>query len=161
MVTSAAARRGLPDFGAYAATKAAQLSLAEALRVELRGQQVAVTSVHPCGTDTEFFRAAIRLSRALPPRRNAIEVHQCAADVARAIVQGIERPRPEVWPLRRFRWLMGLATLFPRITDRIMASRHRPDAEIEPRRRRTVGDAPPAAVADLGAPREPLVQEPL
>ena len=46
IVSSAAARRGLPMFGAYAATKAAQLSLAESLRVELRAQRIAVTSVH-------------------------------------------------------------------------------------------------------------------
>jgi NADP-dependent 3-hydroxy acid dehydrogenase YdfG len=35
IVSSAAARRGLPLFGAYTAMKAAQLSIAEALRVEL------------------------------------------------------------------------------------------------------------------------------
>jgi len=100
MLSSAAARRGLPDFGAYSATKAAQLSLAEALRVELRGRGVAVTSVHPCGTDTEFFRAAIRASGALPPRKNAIEVHQSASEVAEAVLRVIERPRPEAWTLR-------------------------------------------------------------
>ena len=44
------ARRGLPFFGPYAATKAAQLSLAEALRVELKPDRIAVTSVHPVGT---------------------------------------------------------------------------------------------------------------
>ena len=52
IVSSAVARRGLPFFGAYSATKAAQLSLAEAMRVEARPRQIAVTSVHPIGTDT-------------------------------------------------------------------------------------------------------------
>ena len=39
VVSSVLARRVTPLGGAYAATKAAQLSLAEALRVELRGQR--------------------------------------------------------------------------------------------------------------------------
>ncbi len=37
VISSAAARRGLPLFGVYSMTKAAQLSLAEAMRVELSG----------------------------------------------------------------------------------------------------------------------------
>ena len=43
IVSSAVARRGLPFFGAYSATKAAQLSLAEALRVELKPKGITVT----------------------------------------------------------------------------------------------------------------------
>ena len=125
VVSSAAARRGLPDFGAYTATKAAQLSMAEAMRVELRGTGVAVTTVHPVTTATEFFRAAIRLSKARPPRRRGIEAFQSADAVAEAIVRCIERPRPEVWPHRRFRLLMGLAVFAPRVTDFILAERRR------------------------------------
>ena len=58
IVSSAAAKRGLPFFGPYSATKAAQLSIAEALRVELKADRIAVTSVHPVGTNTEFFDTA-------------------------------------------------------------------------------------------------------
>src|SRR5688500_18510233 len=58
IVSSAAARRGVPYLGPYAATKAAQLSIAEAMRVELRPQRVAVTSVHPVMTKTEFGQVA-------------------------------------------------------------------------------------------------------
>jgi short-subunit dehydrogenase len=131
VVSSAVARRGLPWFGAYSATKAAQLSLAEAMRVELRPQQIAVTSVHPVGTDTEFFRTAIRVSGRRPPRRNAIEIAQTPEQVADAIVRSIERPRPEVWPARPYRWLMSLATLMPRATDRIVSRRRRSAAPEE------------------------------
>lgn len=123
ITASAAARRGLPEFGGYTATKAAQLSIAEALRVELMRERIAVTSVHPCGTDTEFFRAAIRQSGRLPPRRNWIELHQSAEQVALAIAGVIEKPRAELWPMRRFRLLMSLATFFPTLTDRILARR--------------------------------------
>lgn len=127
IVSSAASRRGLPEVGGYTATKAAQLSLAEALRVELAPDGIAVTSVHPCGTNTEFFRAAIRHSGRLPPQRNSIEVHQSAEQVAVAIAGAIAKPRPEVWPLRRFRLLMSLATFFPAIADRVLARRLRPE----------------------------------
>jgi NAD(P)-dependent dehydrogenase (short-subunit alcohol dehydrogenase family) len=125
IVSSAAARRGLPDFGAYSATKAAQLSLTEALRVELRGRGIAVTSVHPCGTRTEFFRVAMRLSRRAPPRQNGIEIHQSPEEVARHAIRGIRRPVPEVWTLRRFRWLLNMAPAAPAITDWIMSRRRR------------------------------------
>jgi NADP-dependent 3-hydroxy acid dehydrogenase YdfG len=58
IVSSAVARRALPYFGVYSATKAAQLSLAEALRIELAPEKIAVTSVHPIGTETEFSEAS-------------------------------------------------------------------------------------------------------
>jgi short-subunit dehydrogenase len=134
VVSSAAARRGLPDLGAYTATKAAQLSLAEALRVELRGSGIAVTTVHPITTATEFFRAAIRLSGVRPPRRRGIEALQSADAVAAAIVRGIPWPRPEVWPHRRYRLLMGLAAFAPRVVDLILAERR---LRRRPRRRRS------------------------
>jgi short-subunit dehydrogenase len=126
IVTSAVARRGLPWFGPYCATKAAQLSLAEALRVELRPQRIAVTSVHPIGTDTEFFRTAIRISNGRrPPKRNSIEIKQTAVQVAVSVVRAIERPRPEVWPAAAYRWLLSLATVAPTITDRVVGRRRR------------------------------------
>lgn len=163
VVSSAAARRGLPDFGAYTATKAAQLSVAEAMRVELRGTGVAVTTVHPITTDTEFFRAAIRLSRARPPRRRGIEGFQSADAVATSIIMAIERPRPEVWPHRRFRLLMGLAVFAPRVVDYILSERRRrqsrrADAMLVPRRpaeRGTALSPEPGSAVPTAAPPLP------
>jgi short-subunit dehydrogenase len=122
IVTSAVARRALPYFGPYSATKAAQLSLAEAMRVELRGERIAVTSVHPVGTDTEFGDVSATQSEGRRPETRG-EIRQSAAAVARAIVKGIEKPRPEVWPLRPARWALGIAALFPRAADRALAKR--------------------------------------
>jgi NAD(P)-dependent dehydrogenase (short-subunit alcohol dehydrogenase family) len=124
IVSSVVARRGIPFYGAYSATKAAQLSLAEAMRVELRDDRIAVTSVHPAGTDTEFGQAArlagnTRLS--IRPIRG--EVRQSAETVARRMVAAIERPRPEVWPLRPSRWAVSAGTLMPGVVDRLMAKR--------------------------------------
>jgi NADP-dependent 3-hydroxy acid dehydrogenase YdfG len=122
VVSSCLARRAGPEGAAYAATKAAQLSLAEALRVELRPALVAVTSVHPIGTESEFFTAAeARSGRAMV--RDAHEPRQTPEQVAAAMVRAIERPRAEVWPHRASRWVFGAATLFPGLVDGIVARR--------------------------------------
>lgn len=121
IVTSAAARRGLPFFGAYSATKFAQLGLSEALRVELKPVGIAVTSVHPVGTETEFFKVAEREGGLKMPPQGKGEVRQSAAAVARKMIKAIRRPRPEVWPLAPARFLLSFATLFPSLGDRIMS----------------------------------------
>jgi short-subunit dehydrogenase len=121
IVSSAAGRRGLPYFGAYAATKAAQLSIAEALRVELRDERIAVTSVHPVGTETDFFTTAGQKGATMMPPPGTGEVRQSARTVAKAMVGGIVKPRPEVWPLRPSRWALSLATLMPGVVDHVMA----------------------------------------
>lgn len=123
VVSSAVARRALPLFGAYSATKAAQLSLAEAMRVELRPMRVAVTSVHPIGTDTEFGDMAEARAGGGRVARVPFEVRQSAALVARRMVRAIESPVPEVWPFRPSRWGLALATLMPRWVDRGLGKR--------------------------------------
>ncbi len=124
IVSSAAARRGLPYFGAYSATKASQLSIAEAMRVELRPRGIAVTSVHPIGTDTDFFTTAERLSGKRIPKRSAVEIHQSPEKVACKMIRGIRHPKPEVWPNRPMRWLLNLGIMLPGLTDWAM-SKHR------------------------------------
>jgi short-subunit dehydrogenase len=120
IVSSAAARRGLPFFGAYSATKAAQLSVAEALRVELHRARIAVTSVHPVGTNTDFFRTAEQVSSRRVPWRGAMQARQSVERVAAAMEKGIARPRPEVWPMRSMRWGVGMGALMPRLVDRVL-----------------------------------------
>lgn len=124
IVSSAAARRGLPYFGAYSATKAAQLSIAEALRVELRPRGIAVTSVHPIGTDTDFFTTAEQVSGKRIPKRSAVEIHQSPQKVAGKMIRGIRHPKPEVWPNRPMRWLLNVGIMLPGLTDWAM-SKHR------------------------------------
>jgi short-subunit dehydrogenase len=128
IVSSAAGRRGLPFFGAYSATKFAQLGIAEALRVELKPDRIAVTSVHPIGTQTEFFSVAERAGGYKMPAPGTGEVRQSAATVARKMVRGIERPRPEVWPMPPARFALTIATMIPGTVDRIMG-KYRGDFE--------------------------------
>ena len=120
IVSSALARRGRPEGGAYAATKAAQLSVAEALRVELSTARIAVTSIHPVGTTTEFIQAV----HGDPWITGAREPQQSAEHVASRIVAAIARPRPEVWPHRLSRWGLSLGTLWPSLLDAYFTRRH-------------------------------------
>lgn len=120
IVSSAAGRRGLPFFGLYSATKSAQLGIAEALRVELKPKRIAVTSVHPIGTQTEFFGVAEDLGGMKMPPPGTGEYRQTAAAVARKMVHAMEKPPLELWPMRPARWALTFATLFPGIVDRVM-----------------------------------------
>ncbi|MGZ3439041.1 MAG: SDR family NAD(P)-dependent oxidoreductase, partial [Polyangia bacterium] len=47
---------GLPNFGAYCATKFAVRGFSESLRAELRQYNIGVTSVHPGGVKTDIVR---------------------------------------------------------------------------------------------------------
>ena len=122
IVSSCLARRSGPDAGAYSATKAAQLSIAEALRLELDEQQIAVTSVHPIGTLSDFFdQAEARSGR--KARRSVGEPTQTPEQVSIRMVRGIEQPCVEVWPYAMSRWVFGAATLFPKLTDGMVKRR--------------------------------------
>ena len=121
IVSSAAARRGLPLLGPYSATKAAQLSIAEALRVELKSQHIAVTTVHPATTRTEFFDVAQQRTGRKISRNLTTGSSQSPDQVARAMLKAIARPTREVWPAWYFRYALSLCTLFPSIGDKVMA----------------------------------------
>jgi NAD(P)-dependent dehydrogenase (short-subunit alcohol dehydrogenase family) len=114
-VSSIVGHRALPTGGAYAATKAAQVSLTEALRVELRGSGVHALSVHPIGTDTEFGEVADRESGA--PVTGGVGPEQSARAVAEAIVRGVKRPRAEVHPYALSRAIVWLNALAPGLAD--------------------------------------------
>jgi uncharacterized protein len=122
--SSVASEIGVPLFGAYCATKAAQDSIAGAMRAELADQGIIVTSVHPVGTSTEFGERA----REVSPDRRAAErgsntpqaLSQTAEHVAEKTVQSLRRPRPEVWPSPLARTAVALATACPRFAAWIM-----------------------------------------
>ena len=115
VTTSSASEIAPPLFGPYAATKAAQDSLCQALRAELADEGFAVTSIHPIGTRTEFFDQAADRSggRTL---NTPDSMMQSTEHVARRIVDALERPKPEVWPSRPARFALAAATAFPRLT---------------------------------------------
>jgi NAD(P)-dependent dehydrogenase (short-subunit alcohol dehydrogenase family) len=116
-VSSIVGRRGVPQMGAYTATKAAQAGLAESLRAEFAGTPIHVTCVYPVSTPTEFIAA---MARDYGHRISGLGPKQTVDDVADAIVACVERPRAEVYPHRLSRGLTILNALAPRFTDRFI-----------------------------------------
>ena len=116
-VSSIVGKRGVPQMGAYAATKFAQVGLAECLRAELSGSNIHVSVVFPVSTDTEFHQVMQETcgiaSRANGPR-------QTAEQVADAIARGIARPAPEIYPYRKARGLVLLNAIAPAFCDRFV-----------------------------------------
>src|SRR5262245_46691793 len=117
IISSIVGQRGVPYVGAYAATKFAQVGLAECLRAELVGTDIHVTVVYPISTETEFFQVMTRESghatRAAGPR-------QSAERVADAIARVIERPTPEVYPYGMAKWLAIINAVAPGFSDRLV-----------------------------------------
>lgn len=122
MVSSCLSKIGLPQYGAYCATKAAQDYFCRAMRHELAGTGVFVSSVHPVGTRTEFFDEAARKSKGgkLTLAGSGDRFMQSPERVARAMVRCLRRPRGEVWTSVPARWGLGLCVMMPGVTDWVL-----------------------------------------
>lgn len=127
MCSSCLGRIGLPFYGAYCATKAAQLMVCKAMNLELRERGIFVSSVHPIATRTDMLDAAARES-GLPPGSvrhfsNTPKMFiQSPERVARAVVKTLRKrnPPPEIWTSHIVRTAAGLMTMFPRFNDWVM-----------------------------------------
>lgn len=112
--SSSVSEIGLPMFGVYCATKAAQDSIASALRAEVAHEGITVSSVHPIGTRSEFFdRTRDAAGGAEVPFNTPPGLMQTPEHVANCIVAAIRRPRPEIWPHFWTRIGMAIVTAFP------------------------------------------------
>jgi NADP-dependent 3-hydroxy acid dehydrogenase YdfG len=116
IVSSGAALRAFPWTAVYGATKAAQKAFAEALRHELSGTGVSVSTIYPGEVATSLHaheREKMpdwwRAGDAIPP-----EV------VAEAVVSAIAEDRREVHVPQQVR-LLGLNGVAPGIVDRLLA----------------------------------------
>lgn len=103
LVSSVAGYRGLPRSLAYGPTKAALTNLAEALYLDLHGDGVGVSVVHPGFVDTP-------LTEDNPFPMPALVTPEAAAE---AIVSGWERGAFEIDFPRRFTLVMKLLRLLP------------------------------------------------
>jgi short-subunit dehydrogenase len=117
-VSSVAGRRGFPFLGAYCATKFAMNAISEALRIELTGTGICVSLVYPVTTRTEFFDVLKNRTgrRFEPPKIFSQSAHQ----VARAIVECAENPKPEVLPFPLARLLIVINAIAPGVLDFIL-----------------------------------------
>jgi len=116
-VSSIVGRRGTPGVAVYAATKAAQVGLIESIRAEIYGTNIRASLVYPVSTRTEF-REAIR--REFGQEASGRGPQQSVDQVARAIVDCIRNPRPEVYPYGRAKWLSVVSVIAPKLADRLV-----------------------------------------
>lgn len=127
-VSSCLSKIGVPHYAAYCATKAAQDHFARAMRHELAGDGVAVSSVHPIGTKTEFFDTAAARSAGgarLLDRGNQ-RFMQPASRVADAVVRRLRSGKGgEVWTSTPVRLALGASVAFPGLTDWALARAYR------------------------------------
>ncbi len=118
MVSSCLSKLGLPQYGAYCATKAAQDHFCRAMRLELHNTGVHVSSVHPIGTKTEFFdEAAKRSGGSLKLTGSSQRGMQSPEKVAKAILRCLGKPKGEVWTSFPVRIAMAATVLAPGLTD--------------------------------------------
>jgi short-subunit dehydrogenase len=131
-VSSGAGLRGLPDYAAYSAAKAAIVALTDALRVELRGTGLHVLTVYPGKIRTDFDARAEYFGTARRPPPGGRDTEAVAA----RIVDAVRRDRAVL--------TVGLAPtaaailnrLAPTLADALLAARARraaPPTSGEPR----------------------------
>lgn len=122
--SSCLSKLGTPYYAAYSASKACQDHFARAMRVELAPMGVAVSSVHPIGTRTEFFETAAAHSpggtRLLD--RGSSRFLQPPERVARAVVRRLQSGRGgEIWTSAAARLGFAAAGALPGLTDALLA----------------------------------------
>jgi short-subunit dehydrogenase len=116
VVSSGAGLRSFPWAAGYGATKAAQRGFAEALRHELSGSGVSVTTVYPGEIATALHDHE---KDSLPDWYHGGDDAAGADRMAAAVLRGVERDRRAVHhpPFVR---LLGLNGIAPRLSDAIL-----------------------------------------
>ena len=117
VVSSGAGLRAFPGAAVYGATKAANRGFAEALRHELSGTGVSVTTVFPGEIATDLHTGR---REGLPDWRKSDDELPVETAVE-SIVAGIEADRRNVYVPREVRFL-GLNGIAPRAVDRLLAA---------------------------------------
>jgi short-subunit dehydrogenase len=128
-VSSLAGLVGVPGRTAYSATKFAMTGFFEALRVELIGTGVSVTTAYPGVVDTEIRRRGYNAAgqpagKSGLDERGAMPVETCA----RLIIEGMEHRRREVVMTAQGRVGRWLKLLAPGLVDRMALAALHQDA---------------------------------
>ncbi len=122
MTSSCLSKIGLPMYAAYCSTKAAQDYACRAMRHELAPKGLAVSSIHPVGTKTEFFdRMGERSGGLKLMDRSAQGFMQSPERVARAVIRALRAGKGrEVWTSLGARLGFGAAVMLPGVTDLVL-----------------------------------------
>jgi NAD(P)-dependent dehydrogenase (short-subunit alcohol dehydrogenase family) len=124
LVSSVVGRRGVPFMGVYSASKFALHGLADAMRIELEDDGIAVSVICPGLTRSEFFDQGTG-DKGPPP---GPEEGETSESVARAILDCLRSGVPELHrasPLHPKRWAGILTQLMPRLVDRKLRAYYR------------------------------------
>ena len=122
-VSSSAGFLPIPEFSVYAASKAYVTSFSEALRAELRGTGVSVTTLCPGPVETEFQQRAQRGGG--KPDSAPSFVYVPAETVVRDALAAVEADRPLVIPGLAMKIGMFLVRLTPMSILRFVWRSHR------------------------------------
>ncbi len=98
--TSCLSKFSVPHHGAYCASKSSLESVAKSLRKEVKKNKVFVSTVHPIGTKTEFFKeSSARSGTAFSSfeKNSPSWLMQPPEKVAKAVFKCLQKPKPEVW----------------------------------------------------------------
>jgi short-subunit dehydrogenase len=113
-------RRGIPGQSAYSASKAAVVSIGEALRIEWAHERIAVCTLNPGLTATGFFEAQPNPSQLPDPD---MSTSTGPMQVAQHVLALDRDPKPEVSLRTKWRWLAILSVIAPRLSDRMLSKR--------------------------------------
>jgi short-subunit dehydrogenase len=102
-ICSLASLRGLPNAGSYCASKAAQMTLLESLRVDLAPRGISVTCIHP-----GFIRTPMTAHDEFP--MPFMVTSEAAAEVC---IRAVDRGRSQVYFPTVMGWLSRFNRLLP------------------------------------------------
>ncbi len=115
ITSSGAGLRAFPSAAVYGGTKAFDRAFGEALRHELAGTGVSVTTVFPGEVETDLHAH----ERDILPAWRSNEEELPVGDAVRAILEGVAEDKRNVYVPNIVR-LLGLNGLAPRLTDRVL-----------------------------------------
>ena len=115
VLSSAAGLRSFPWGAIYGGTKAFDRGFAEALRHELAGSGISVTTVYP----GEFGTTILAHQRDRLPAWRSNDEERPVSELVDAIVEGVQRDERAVYAPSIVR-ILGLSGIVPRLTDRLL-----------------------------------------
>ena len=115
VMSSAAGLRSFPWGAVYGATKAFDRGLAEALRHELAGTGISVTTVYP----GEYGTTILQHQRDRLPAWRSNDEERPVEELVEAIIAGVEDDARGVYAPPAVR-VLGLSGIAPRLTDQIL-----------------------------------------
>ena len=116
LVSSVVGRRGVPGMGLYSASKFALHGLADAMRIELADEGIAVSVICPGLTRTEFRDAGTGSKGPDPSPAEGDSSEAVAAKILDCLKTGVPEAHMTS-PLSPKRWAGVITQIFPRVAD--------------------------------------------